>query len=201
MTTVYFIRHAQSDPSHRDDRTRPLTEAGLRDTKLITACLGSRGISHILSSPYQRTLDTVAHLAETLALPVETDEDFRERDAGGWHGDCFLDFVRAQWEDFEYRTPDGESLAMVQKRNVAALERVMRKYHGQHRHHACIDPGDHGKNDQPLPRDLQPAEQSADLFHPSHSFPSGSKPGYTRLFYHDRRGIATDPSPAKEASL
>lgn len=131
MTTVYFIRHAQSDPGHRDDRTRPLTEAGLRDTKLITACLGSRGISHILSSPYQRTLDTVAHLAETLALPVETDEDFRERDAGGWHGDSFLDFVRAQWEDFEYRTPDGESLAMVQKRNVAALERALRKYHGQ----------------------------------------------------------------------
>ena len=131
MTTVYFIRHAQSDPSHRDDRTRPLTEAGLRDTKLITACIGSRGISHILSSPYKRTLDTVAHLAETLALPVETDEDFRERDAGGWHGDNFLDFVRAQWEDFSYHIEDGECLADVQKRNVAALERAIRKYQGQ----------------------------------------------------------------------
>lgn len=131
MTTVYFIRHAQSDSSHREDRTRPLTQAGIRDSRLITACIGSRGISHILSSPYKRTLDTVAHLAETLELPVETDEDFRERDAGGWHGDSFLDFVRAQWEDFEYCTRDGESLAMVQQRNVAALERALCKYRGQ----------------------------------------------------------------------
>lgn len=131
MTTIYFIRHAQSDPSHRDDRTRPLTEAGLRDSRLVTACLSSRGISHILSSPYKRAVDTVAHLSDTLGLPIETDEAFRERDAGGWHGDNFLDFVRTQWENFDHRTQDGESLAMVQARNVAALERAIGKYRGQ----------------------------------------------------------------------
>ena len=131
MTTVYFIRHAQSDTTIHDDRTRPLTEEGLKDSHLVTACLSSRGIGHILSSPYERTLQTVAHLAETLGLPIETDEDFREREAGGWHGDNFLGYIRAQWEDFSYHIEDGECLADVQKRNVAALERAIRKYQGQ----------------------------------------------------------------------
>ena len=131
MTTVYFVRHAQSDASIHDDRTRPLTEAGLKDSHLVTACLSSRGISHILSSPYLRTIQTVTHLADTLGMPIETDEVFREREAGGWHGDNFLSYIRAQWEDFSYHIEDGECLASVQKRNVAALERAIRKYQGQ----------------------------------------------------------------------
>ena len=130
-TTLYLIRHAQSDPAVQEDRTRPLTPEGLRDTRIITACLRERGITHILSSPYERTLQTVAHLAETLALPIETDERFRERDAGGWHGDSFLAFVRAQWQDFGYTAPGGETLAQVQRRNVEAIRHAMGKYTGQ----------------------------------------------------------------------
>lgn len=33
MTSVYFVRHADPDHSVRDDRTRPLTDDGLRDGK------------------------------------------------------------------------------------------------------------------------------------------------------------------------
>ncbi|MBE5802015.1 MAG: histidine phosphatase family protein [Clostridiales bacterium] len=131
MTTVYFIRHAQSDNTVRDDRTRPLTAAGLQDTRLITACLSGRGVSRILSSPYTRTIQTVTHLADTLGLPIETDADFREREAGGWHGDNFLAFIRSQWEDFSYHIMDGECLASVQQRNVAALQRALCKYAGE----------------------------------------------------------------------
>lgn len=131
MPAIYLIRHAQSNPAIRDDRTRPLTAEGLRDTRLITACLRDRGIARILSSPYERTIRTVTHLAEALDLPIETDEDFREREAGGWHGDCFLDFVRSQWQDFDYTAPGGESLRQVQKRNMAALRRAMDKYPGE----------------------------------------------------------------------
>ena len=131
MPAIYLIRHAQSNPAIRDDRTRPLTAEGLRDTHLITACLRDRGIARILSSPYERTIRTVTHLAEALDLPIETDEEFREREAGGWHGDRFLDFVRSQWQDLDYTAPGGESLRQVQKRNMAALRRAMEKYPGE----------------------------------------------------------------------
>ncbi len=131
MTTIYFIRHAQSDRFVHDDRTRPLTAEGLTDTKKVTLALRNAGIQHIVSSPYTRTIQTVADLAKTLALPIETDEDFRERHAGVWHGENFLDFIRMQWEDFSYRIMDGECLAEVQKRNIAALHRVLEKYGGK----------------------------------------------------------------------
>ncbi len=33
-----------------------------------------------------------------------------------------------QWEDFSYRLPDGECLDEVQKRNIAALNKVLEEY-------------------------------------------------------------------------
>ena len=128
MTTVYFIRHAQSDRFTKDDRTRPLTEEGLADTHKITEALSEKGITHILSSPYRRTIQTVTDLSEKLKLEIETDEDFRERNAGMWHGENFLEFIKAQWEDFNYHILDGECLSDVQNRNIKALHRYLDKY-------------------------------------------------------------------------
>ena len=93
MTTVYFIRHAQSDRFVHDDRTRPLTAEGIKDTSKITAVLENSGISHIISSPYTRTIQTVSDLSEKLGLEIETEEDFRERNAGQWHGENFIEFI------------------------------------------------------------------------------------------------------------
>ncbi len=128
MTTVYFIRHAQSDRFTQDDRTRPLTEEGLADTLKITEALSDKGIGHILSSPYKRTIQTVTDLSEKLRLPIETDEDLRERNAGKWHGENFLEFIKAQWEDFNYHILDGECLSDVQGRNIKALHKYLNKY-------------------------------------------------------------------------
>lgn len=131
MTSVYFVRHAQSDRFTQDDRIRPLTAEGMSDTLKITAALKDSGISHIISSPYTRTIQTVTNLAETLGLDIETDEDFRERNAGKWHGESFFEFIEKQWADFSYHILDGECLNDVQKRNIAALQRVLAKYKGE----------------------------------------------------------------------
>lgn len=131
MTTIYFIRHAQSDRFTQDDRTRPLTAEGMADTKKITAALVNSGIKHIVSSPYTRTIQTVTDLSERLGLEIETDEDFRERNAGKWHGDNFFEFIKKQWEDFNYHILNGECLKDVQVRNIAALRRVLEKYSGE----------------------------------------------------------------------
>ncbi len=131
MTTVYFIRHAQSDRFVHDDRTRPLTSEGMKDTRKITEVLENSGISHIISSPYTRTIQTVTDLSEKLGLEIETEEDFRERNAGQWHGENFIEFIRSQWENFSYHILDGECLADVQKRNISALHRRIEEYNGE----------------------------------------------------------------------
>lgn len=131
MTVVYFIRHAQSDRSFHDEQTRPLTAEGIADTEKITLALKDKGITHIVSSPYTRTIQTVEGLSRALMLEIETDSDLRERNAGKWHGDRFFDFIEKQWADFDYCIEGGESLREVQERNVRALNRYLDKYKGQ----------------------------------------------------------------------
>ncbi|MBD5104118.1 MAG: histidine phosphatase family protein [Ruminococcaceae bacterium] len=128
MTEVYFIRHAQSDRLYHDERTRPLTGEGLADSEKLAEILKDKGIAHIISSPYTRTLQTVEGLAKTLGLEIETNEELRERHAGKWHGDRFFDFIEKQWNDFDYSIEGGESLREVQKRNIKALDGLLKKY-------------------------------------------------------------------------
>lgn len=131
MTTIYFVRHCQSDHSVHDDRARPLTEKGMRDSLLVTEFLADKGIDAVLSSPYRRAVDTVKHFADTHGFAIEPVEDFRERKVGDHWVEDFMAFVKHHWENREYKESGGESLREVQERNVAALEKVLSKYEGK----------------------------------------------------------------------
>jgi len=130
MTTVYFVRHAESDFSVRDDRTRPLTEKGLQDCSLVAEFLQDKGIDAVISSPYKRSLDTVAGFAEKSGYEIEMIEGFRERKPDSvWIEDKdFISFMMRQWADFSYKLSDGECLAEVQDRNISALSDVLARY-------------------------------------------------------------------------
>ncbi len=131
MTTVYFVRHAKPDKNILDDRIRPLTDEGLADSEKVTELLKDKGIDLLMSSPYKRSMDTIGSLAKALNMDIVTDEDFREREAGDWHGDNFLKFIEAQWADFNYHIMNGECLASVQERNIRALKRVLNEHEGK----------------------------------------------------------------------
>lgn len=131
MTKVYFVRHAQSDNTVRDDRSRPLTDEGKNDTRSVAELLKSRNIGFIASSPYIRTIDTVGLYSLWTGLDVNIYEDLRERNAGGWHGDRFFDFIEKQWADFDYHIEDGESLREVQERNIRALKDLLAEHDGE----------------------------------------------------------------------
>lgn len=131
MTTIYFIRHAQSDHLSRDDATRPLTDQGMADTLKITEALKDKGITHIISSPHMRALQTISDLAKTLNIQVDVDKDFRERVVGKWIPDQFYGFIKKQWHDVTYRNEGGESLSEVQIRCVSAIRRAIKQYKDQ----------------------------------------------------------------------
>jgi len=134
LTTIYFIRHAESDYSIRDGRLRPLTAKGLADRRVVTEFLLNKGIDAVLSSPFRRAVETVAEFAGERGLEVELVEDFRERRSDGdmWKDNIdFNAFMERQWSDFNYKFSDGECLAEVQDRNIAALNGVLERYRGK----------------------------------------------------------------------
>ena len=131
MTTIYFVRHAEPDYNDHDDFFRPLTDKGLKDRIKVTNYLLDKNIDVVLSSPYVRSVDTVADFAKNAGLSIETVDDFKERKIDSCWIEDFNGFCKKQWNDFNYKLSDGESLNEVQKRNIRALEEVIDKYNGK----------------------------------------------------------------------
>lgn len=66
--TVIAIRHAEKGSD--DPRDPGLTEAGTARAKDLAAMLAESGVTHIYSTPYRRTTDTVTPLAEALGIEI-----------------------------------------------------------------------------------------------------------------------------------
>lgn len=134
MTTVYFIRHAQSDSSVYDPMTRPLTPKGLNDRLLVTNFLRDKQIDAVLSSPFKRSVDTVADFAEKNGLSIETIDDFKEHETVIDHyaDERYFLFIQRYWSDMGYKIGnDDESLSEVQDRNISALNLILVRYRNQ----------------------------------------------------------------------
>ena len=123
MTKVYFVRHAQPDHDWEEDRTRPLTAEGQKDSAIVLEFLKDKKIDAFYCSPYKRSMDTIAESALVFGKEIITDERFREREKGpdgNVHG-----MFQKRWADHDYHEEGGESLAMVQKRNIEALQEIL----------------------------------------------------------------------------
>ena len=78
---MLVIRHAR--PGHRsewtgDDRRRPLDEKGRAQAQALVDELTSVAISRLVSSPYDRCVETFEPLADQRGLPIEAREELSE---------------------------------------------------------------------------------------------------------------------------
>lgn len=130
-TTVYFIRHAESDRTVRDGRIRPLTKKGYGDAQNLVKLFKDIKIDRIYSSPFKRAVDTVSPLAVNLQMDIMTVEDFRERRSDSVQTISMEELIRIQWKDFGYTLSDGECLREVQDRNIKALRETLENNKGR----------------------------------------------------------------------
>lgn len=128
MTTVYFVRHAQPDFSIRNNQSRPLTKEGLLDSFKVTELLQNKQIDIIFSSPYKRSLDTIAGLSAITGLSVIQENAFRERQIGFCRNLDMQLYFQQQWNDFNFRLKHGESLNQVQNRSIHRLEQILTEH-------------------------------------------------------------------------
>lgn len=123
LTRVYFVRHAQPEQTWEDDRTRPLTEEGLHDTAKVLDFFSSMEVDSFYSSPYKRSVQTIESTAQYFHKEIIIDERFRERKSGV--GGNNHEMFQKRWSDKNFHENGGESIHMVQKRNVAALHDIL----------------------------------------------------------------------------
>lgn len=74
-------------------------------------------------------MDTIAETAAHFGLAIQPDERLREREKGNEgnnHG-----MFRMRWADHDFHEPGGESIRMVQSRNIEALMEILSAHPGK----------------------------------------------------------------------
>lgn len=124
MPRLFLVRHATSvPPAHDgpDEYHRPLSEVGLRQAEALAEVLASLSPRQVLSSPYLRSVQTVAPTAAALGLHVEKREVLREWDSGIGATSMWERHYRDCWNQPERSVGGGESHLALQRRAVHAL--------------------------------------------------------------------------------
>lgn len=146
MATVILLRHAKSKANGSGVLAGRSAGVGLDDTGQWQAArlvdrLGALPLSAIVTSPLQRCQETVAALAERLALRLRIEDRLAEVDYGEWTGSKLADLTKEKlWQVVQQHPsaavfPGGEGLAEVQTRAVAAI-----------REHDAAISAEHGSN-------------------------------------------------------
>jgi probable phosphomutase (TIGR03848 family) len=130
--TVILLRHGRSTSNTAHTlagRTEgvELDDKGREQAEAVVGRLGSLPIRAIVRSPLLRCRQTVDPLAAALGLDSVVDERIAEVDYGTWTGRKIGDLVKEPlWAVVQQQPsaavfPDGEGLAQVQARAVAAV--------------------------------------------------------------------------------
>jgi glucosyl-3-phosphoglycerate phosphatase len=139
MRRLVLVRHGESvwnaEARIQGQRCAGLTEAGHAQAKATGAFLAALyPHAHLVTSDLQRTLETVAPLAEALAREPVSDERLRERSFGAWEGLLRADVVAtdpARWqrwvdgEDVVGEVVGGESAAQLTERVAPVLHELL----------------------------------------------------------------------------
>ncbi|WP_338543452.1 histidine phosphatase family protein [Paenibacillus tundrae] len=133
LTTLYFVRHAESEYVEGLERERGLTEQGKHDAETVSCLLLDESINLFYSSPYKRALDTVQGLADQVGAEIVTNEDLRERalSSSNVRHTNFQSAKRKLYEDRSFAFPGGESSIQAQQRAVQAISDILERHSGQ----------------------------------------------------------------------
>ncbi|MGZ4675065.1 MAG: MSMEG_4193 family putative phosphomutase [Acidimicrobiia bacterium] len=140
-TTLVLVRHAvtpQTGPM-LSGRTPgiDLSDLGHDQARAAGERLAAVPVRAVYSSPIDRTRQTAEHIAGHHGLPVQVLDGVVEADYGDWTGGQLVDLATTdlwkvvQRQPSRARFPNGESIAEMQTRTVAALEGVVAAHPGE----------------------------------------------------------------------
>lgn len=142
-TKIILVRHGECKGNleglFRGRTDFPLNETGRRQAQSVARALKQVGLSRVFSSPLSRAMETARAIADKCKIPLEVRQGFNNMALGPWEGrpkDEILTEFPEEWEIWlshpeRLSLPGSESLSDVQRRAVANLDFLVRKYPGE----------------------------------------------------------------------
>ncbi len=140
MTTIYFIRHGESQSNlitqFAGSLDMPLTEKGREQAKVTAAFLSDVPFTAVYASDLSRAYDTGLAVANSQNIPIYGSKELREIYAGDWEGKQYSDLEKEFPDSYGTwrRTiglavcPNGESVAQLQTRVVDCIQKIVAKH-------------------------------------------------------------------------
>jgi probable phosphomutase (TIGR03848 family) len=157
MATVVLVRHARSTANADGvltgrSRGVHLDDLGRDQAERAAQRLASVPLAGLVSSPLERCQETAAAIAraQPTKTRVATERGLVECDYGAWQGRPLKELAREKlWRSVQRRPssvvfPEGESLAAMSARAVAAVRRHDGRIEGEHGPHAVWAAVTHG---------------------------------------------------------
>jgi len=138
----YLIRHGQSvgNAQFGHGADPPLTDLGREQARLTGLRLaGEAQVDHLVASTMRRAAETARMIGEILGAEPVLAEWLREHDVAPFAGKPLEEIEAAWpgrwreelWDDWEWRTPQGETFRNVYERVAAGAEALKREHVGE----------------------------------------------------------------------
>ena len=137
MTKIIIVRHCQAEGNlkrfFQGSIDTDITELGEKQIEKVAELLSGEPIEVMYSSPKKRAMKTAEGINIYHKLPIKTDDEIVEIDAGDWEGVLLTDIEKIYPEQMDnwrndpakFHAPDGESMAEVYERVKKALLRIV----------------------------------------------------------------------------
>ena len=136
MKTIYFMRHSEplkpininnNDSLQVQNEKLVLTINGEMLAKEKSKHMGLNNFDIVISSNYVRAISTAKYFTKDKLF---IDDNFGERKFGinNWD-ELPKDFGKKQFDDFNYKLPNGESINEVMDREYNSLINILNNYH------------------------------------------------------------------------
>ncbi|MCP8970786.1 histidine phosphatase family protein [Ectobacillus ponti] len=124
MRTIYLIRHCQASGQEAEAE---LTALGRQQAQQLADFLLAKPIDVILSSPFVRTVQSIAPYANARSAAIHTDARLEERILCAGPLEDWLVRLEQTFQDFHLALPGGESSQAAMDRAASAVAALLQR--------------------------------------------------------------------------
>lgn len=122
MKNIYLIRHCSAKGQ---EPLAELTDEGSKQAVRLAEALEHKQIEVVISSPYQRAIDTIRPYCERHHLTLQTDDRLKERVLSSENLSDWMDKLKDTYSNLDLKYEGGESSNEAMSRGVAVFHELL----------------------------------------------------------------------------